>query len=149
MQENLISKTLKGNKSDIPIWFLRQAGRHIPEYFTIRKKETNFIKFCLNEELIIKSTNLPLKYYDLDAAIIFSDILMIPWAMNRNVKFTKNFGPSLNPMIPDETNIIQNLSISSKLQPLKNAISYLRNTLPNYWINWFCRGSLDFSLLYD
>ena len=46
---------------------------------------------------------------------------MIPWAMNRNVKFTKNFGPSLNPMIPDETNIIQNISISCKLQPLKNA----------------------------
>ena len=126
VQENLISKTLKGNKSDIPIWFLRQAGRHIPEYFEIRKKETNFIKFCLNEELIIKSTNLPLKYYDLDAAIIFSDILMIPWAMNRNVKFTKNFGPSLNPMIPDETKILQNISICSKLEPLKNSIRYLR-----------------------
>ena len=100
MQENLISKTLKGNKSDIPIWFLRQAGRHIPEYFEIRKKEANFINFCLNEDLIIKSTKLPLKYYDLDAAIIFSDILMIPWVMGRNVQFTKNFGPSLNPMIP-------------------------------------------------
>ena len=130
MQENLISKTLKGNKSDIPIWFLRQAGRHIPEYFEIRKKETNFVKFCLNEELIIKSTNLPLKYYNLDAAIIFSDILMIPWAMNRNVKFTKNFGPSLNPMIPDETKILQNISICSKLEPLKNSIRYLRKTLP-------------------
>jgi len=92
VQENLISKTLKGVKSDIPIWFLRQAGRHIPEYFEIRKKETNFVKFCLNEELIIKTTNLPLKYYDLDSAIIFSDILMIPWAMNRDVKFTKRGG---------------------------------------------------------
>ena len=130
MNENLISKTIKGRNVDIPIWFLRQAGRHIPEYFKIRKKETNFINFCLNEDLIIKSTSLPLKYYDLDAAIIFSDILMIPWAMDRNVKFTKNFGPSLNPMIPDETNILQNISISSKLEPLKNAIIYLRNTLP-------------------
>ena len=44
---------------------------------------------------------------------------MIPWAMNRNVKFTKNFGPSLNPMIPDETKILKNISISSKLEPLK------------------------------
>ena len=130
MQDNLISKVIKGYKSDIPIWFLRQAGRHIPEYYKIRKKETNFIKFCLNEELVIKSTNLPLKYYDVDAAIIFSDILMIPWAMNRNVKFTKNFGPSMSPMIPDVTNIPQNISIFSKLEPLKNAISYLRNTLP-------------------
>ena len=115
MNENLINKTLNGSNVDTPVWFLRQAGRHIPEYYEIRKKESNFIKFCLNEELIIKSTNLPLKYYDVDAAIIFSDILMIPWAMNRNVKFTKNFGPSLNPMIPDETNIIQNISICTNL----------------------------------
>ena len=119
MLENLISQTLKDKKSNIPIWFLRQAGRHIPEYFEIRKKETDFINFCLNEDLIIESTNLPLKYYDLDAAIIFSDILMIPWAMNRNVEFTKDFGPSLNPMIPDETKILQNISISTKLEPFK------------------------------
>ena len=72
MQENLISKTLKGNKLDIPIWFLSQAGRNIPEYFEIRKKETNFIKFCLNEELIIKSTKLVwLKFsYNYDIMII-------------------------------------------------------------------------------
>ena len=126
MQENLISKTIKGYKSDIPIWFLRQAGRHIPEYYEIRKKETNFINFCLNEELIIRSTKLPLKYYDVDAAIIFSDILMIPWAMNRNVKFKKDFGPSLQPMIPDETKILKNISLNSKLEPLKNSIGYLR-----------------------
>ena len=89
--DNLINKTINGENCDIPVWFLRQAGRHIPEYYEIRQKEKNFIKFCLNEDLIIKSTELPLKYYDLDAAIIFSDILMIPWAMNRNLKFTKNF----------------------------------------------------------
>ena len=130
MKKNLINNVFKQVDSRIPIWFLRQAGRHIPEYFLIRRNEKNFIKFCLNEDLIIKSTTLPLKYYDLDAAIIFSDILMIPWAMNRNVTFTKNFGPSLEPMIPDETKIIQNISINSKLKPLKNSISYLRNKLP-------------------
>ena len=113
MSEDLISKTLKNENTNIPIWFLRQAGRHIPEYFDIREKETDFVKFCLNEDLIIKSTYLPLKYYNVDAAIIFSDILMVPWAMNRNVVFTKNFGPSLTPMIPDETKILQNICISS------------------------------------
>ena len=130
MSENLINEVLKGKNSRIPVWFLRQAGRHIPEYFQIRDKEKDFIKFCLNEELIIKSTNLPLKYYDLDAAIIFSDILMIPWAMNRNVKFIRDFGPSMDPMIPDETKILKNISIASKLEPLKNSINYLRNKLP-------------------
>ena len=130
MSDNLINRVLRDEKKDIPIWFLRQAGRHIPEYFKIKRKETDFISFCLNENLIIESTNLPLKYYDLDAAIIFSDILMIPWAMKRNVKFNKNFGPSLNPMIPEETKILKNVSISSKLEPIKNAINYLRNNLP-------------------
>ena len=130
MSDNLINKTFKNENSSVPIWFLRQAGRHIPEYFKIRASEKNFINFCLNEDLIIRSTTLPLKYYDLDAAIIFSDILMIPWAMDRNVEFKKNFGPSLKPMIPDETKIIQNVSLNSKLEPLKNSICILRNKLP-------------------
>ena len=130
MSDNLITNVFKNKNTSVPIWFLRQAGRHIPEYFQIREKEKNFVNFCLNEELIIKSTTLPLKYYDVDAAIIFSDILMIPWAMDREVKFTKNFGPSMNPMIPDETKILQNISLSSKLEPLNNSISYLRDKLP-------------------
>ena len=71
MSDNLINKVLRDEKKDIPIWFLRQAGRHIPEYFKIKRKETDFISFCLNENLIIESTNLPLKYYDLDALLYF------------------------------------------------------------------------------
>ena len=55
---------------------------------------------------------------------------MIPWAMDRNVKFTKNFGPSLKPMIPNETKFLKNISLSSKLEPLKNSISFLRDNLP-------------------
>ena len=130
MNEKLINNLFNGVNDRVPIWFLRQAGRHIPEYYDIRKKEKNFINFCLNKDLIIESTKLPLKYYDLDAAIIFSDILMIPWAMDRNVRFNKNFGPLLDPMIPDETRILQNVSISTKLKPLENAITDLRNKLP-------------------
>ena len=68
----------KKNVSSSPIWFLRQAGRHIPEYFSIRSQSKNFIDFCLNTDLIVQSTKLPLKYYNIDAAIVFSDILMIP-----------------------------------------------------------------------
>ena len=56
MFKNLITKTLTNERSEVPIWFLRQAGRHIPEYFEIRKKETNFVNFCLNRELIVEST---------------------------------------------------------------------------------------------
>ena len=131
MNQSLISKVFKGKTAKIPVWFLRQSGRHIPEYFKIKEKEQNFIKFCLNEKLIIESTKLPLKYYDLDAAIIFSDILLIPWAMDRNVKFTKSFGPSLDPMVPNETKIIKNIPITKKLEPLENSIKALRNELPS------------------
>ena len=130
MNINLITNLFNKQKCDIPIWFLRQAGRHIPEYFQIREKEKDFISFCLNEALIIESTKLPLKYYDLDAAIIFSDILMIPWAMDRNVRFCRNFGPLLDPMIPNETKIVKNISIQEKLEPLKNSISILKKELP-------------------
>ncbi|MDG2457958.1 MAG: uroporphyrinogen decarboxylase family protein, partial [Alphaproteobacteria bacterium] len=113
-----------------PIWFLRQAGRHIPEYYSIRSRAENFIDFCLSEELIVESTKLPLKYYNIDAAIVFSDILMIPWAMNRNVKFTKNVGPTMDPMLPDETKIIKNINIPLLLKPLENSIKTLRRDLP-------------------
>ena len=131
MNNNLVNQALDNRTSKIPIWFLRQAGRHIPEYFTIRKKEKDFINFCLDEDLVVESTKLPLKYYNLDAAIVFSDILMIPWAMGRNVKFCKNIGPSLDPMIPEETKIKQEISLINKLKPLKNSISILRKDLPS------------------
>ena len=113
-----------------PIWFLRQAGRHIPEYHTIRSQTNNFIEFCLNEELIVKSTLLPLKYYDIDAAIVFSDILMIPWAMGRNVSFVKGLGPTMTPMIPNETAVLKNINISKLLKPLSSALVILKETLP-------------------
>lgn len=130
MHSNIINDLFKGKDyPNIPIWFLRQAGRHIPEYYSIRSRAKNFIDFCLNTELIVESTKLPLKYYNIDAAIVFSDILMIPWAMNRNVQFTKNIGPFMDPMIPNETKIIKNINIFQSLKPLENAIKILRKDL--------------------
>ena len=74
MLNNLINRTLNDGNSEIPVWFLRQAGRHIPEYFEIRRNETNFINFCLNEDLIINSTNLPLMFIILFKSNRFSGI---------------------------------------------------------------------------
>ena len=78
-----------------PIWIMRQAGRYLPEFREIRKKNTDFIKLCLNPELSKEITLQPLKRFELDAAIIFSDILMLPYGMNQKVEFKKNFGPIL------------------------------------------------------
>tara|TARA_B100001063_G_scaffold146945_1_gene137195 strand:- start:1558 stop:2502 length:945 start_codon:yes stop_codon:yes gene_type:complete len=74
---------------------MRQAGRYLPEFRDIRSKNTDFIKLCLNEELSSEITLQPLKRFDFDAAIIFSDILMLPYGLGQEVEFKKNFGPIL------------------------------------------------------
>jgi uroporphyrinogen decarboxylase len=120
----------ENKQKEIPIWFLRQSGRHIPEYFQIRSKARNFVDFCLNKDLIVESTKLPLKYYDLDAAIIFSDILMVPWAMKRDLNFIKGEGPVLTPMIPNETRFKKKQDIFQSLRPIEDAIRVLKKDLP-------------------
>ena len=78
-----------------PIWIMRQAGRYLPEFREIRKKNPNFINLCLNDDLSSEITLQPLQRFDLDAAIIFSDILMLPYGLGQKVEFEKNFGPKL------------------------------------------------------
>ena len=88
----MINKLIKIKNPTIrPKWFLRQAGRHIPEYFSIRNKHQNFIEFCLNEDSIVDVTLLPLKYYNIDAAILFSDILITSF-LGQKVTFRKDIG---------------------------------------------------------
>ena len=89
-----IEEVILKNKTNInPIWIMRQAGRYLPEFREIRKLNTNFIKLCLNEKLSSEITLQPIKRFNLDAAIIFSDILMLPYGLNQKVEFKKNFGP--------------------------------------------------------
>ena len=128
----LLLNSIKDIQKKTPLWFLRQSGRHIPEYFEIRQKAKNFIEFCLNKDLVVESTKLPLKYYDLDAAIIFSDILMIPWAMNRDVKFVKGEGPILNPMVPNVTKIEKKVDIFQSLKSINDAMNILKKDLPSH-----------------
>jgi len=81
--------------SGIPVWFMRQAGRYLPEFREIRKNNLNFIKLCLSSDLVKDITIQPLKRFDLDAVIIFSDILMIPYGLGQEVEFKKGYGPAL------------------------------------------------------
>ena len=79
-----IQECIKNKKVDSkPIWFMRQAGRYLPECREIRKNNQDFIKLCLNENLSSIITLQPIKRFGFDAAIIFSDILMLPYAMNQ------------------------------------------------------------------
>ena len=77
------------------VWFMRQAGRYLPEFRKIRIQNQNFINLCLNSKLSSEITLQPIKRFNLDSAIIFSDILMVPYALNQKVEFIKNDGPKL------------------------------------------------------
>ena len=105
------------NTSSNPIWIMRQAGRYLPEFREIRKKNPNFISLCLNKELSAEITLQPLKRFDLDAAIIFSDILMLPYGLNQKVEFKKDFGPLLGELDLDIISNIDEIDFVQKLLP--------------------------------
>ncbi len=91
LHEVIINK----NTNIKPVWIMRQAGRYLPEFRIIRKENPNFIELCLNHKLSSEITLQPIKRFNLDAAIIFSDILMLPYGLKQKVEFQKNFGPVL------------------------------------------------------
>ena len=115
----------ENNTSKKPIWLMRQAGRYLPEFREIRKENPNFIKLCLNEELVPKITLQPLQRFNLDAAIIFSDILMIPFGLGQKVEFKKNFGPMLGSVHELYTSHNNVSSFSKKLAPVYNSMKKL------------------------
>ena len=104
------------------IWLMRQAGRYLPEFRNIRSKNTDFIKLCLDEDLSSEITVQPLKRFDIDAAIIFSDILLVPYALGQSVKFKKDFGPLLGNIDFSKISKIGESEFSEKLKPVYNAI---------------------------
>ena len=110
-----------------PIWIMRQAGRYLPEFRKIRKLNPDFIKLCLNEVLSSEITVQPLKRFDLDAAIIFSDILMLPYGLNQKVEFKKNFGPLLGQININEMLKISETDFVEKIFPVYKAIKKVSN----------------------
>ena len=117
-------------KKIVPKWFLRQAGRHIPEYFTIRQKHRDFVDFCFNEQSIIEATILPLKYYNIDAAILFSDILLIPHCLGQKVTFKKGVGPVLQDIDINENFLKKDIDLND-FNPIKKAIIQIKKQIPS------------------
>ena len=105
-----------------PIWIMRQAGRYLPEFREIRKNNPNFINLCLNDNLSSEITLQPLKRFDIDAAIIFSDILMLPYGLGQKVKFEKNFGPKLDKLNLSDVAKIDEIDFVEKIYPVYKAI---------------------------
>ena len=118
-----IKDCIKGNKiGSVPVWFMRQAGRYLPEFREIRSKNTNFINLCLNPKLSKEISIQPLKRFNLDALIIFSDILFIPYALGQTVEFEKNFGPKLGELNYKDILDKSDEEISLKLNPIYELI---------------------------
>ena len=120
---NTVIRDYINNKSSkTPIWLMRQAGRYLPEFRKIREKNTDFIKLCLNHELSTEITLQPLRRFQLDAAIIFSDILMIPYGLNQEVNFKKNFGPLLGELNLNLISSLEEKDFIKKVNPVYKAI---------------------------
>ena len=118
IQETIINK----KTNNTPIWLMRQAGRYLPEFREIRKINPDFINLCLNEKLSSEITLQPLKRFELDAAIIFSDILMLPYGLNQKVEFKKDFGPQLGPLSLKEISNVEEVDFLEKLKPIYKSI---------------------------
>ena len=129
IQETIINKNTKSTS----IWLMRQAGRYLPEFREIRKLNKDFIKLCLNENLSAEITLQPLKRFDLDAAIIFSDILMLPYGLNQKIEFEKNFGPKLGPLDLKEISKTNEINFIERINPVYKSIKKVSedNTIKN------------------
>ena len=126
---NSLKEILKNKKICKSVWFMRQAGRYLPEFREIRSQNQNFINLCLNSELSSEITLQPIKRFNLDSAIIFSDILMVPYALNQKVEFIENIGPVLEEFNFKKFLNNDNISLTQKLHPVYEAIRKTRKKL--------------------
>lgn len=114
-----------------PVWIMRQAGRYLPEYLEIRKNCENFLDLCYNPKLASEVTIQPISRFDLDAAIIFSDILVIPDALGVDVKFVKNEGPKLSKTLNKNDLVKLNQdNLIRHLEPVFENLSLTKSRLP-------------------
>ena len=147
-----LKKILIDKKNCKSIWFMRQAGRYLPEFRKIRLNNPNFIELCLNSELSSEITLHPIKRFDLDSAIIFSDILMVPFALGQKVEFIKNKGPILSNFNLKRFLENDKITFTHRLHPIYKAIEKTRKKLDKSKqgkiINFLYWSSMDFIDLY-
>jgi uroporphyrinogen decarboxylase len=124
-------EVLSGRKQAVPpIWMMRQAGRYLPEYRALRAKAGGFLDLCFTPEYAAEVTLQPIRRFDFDAAIIFSDILVIPHALGRSVRFESGEGPRLDPLdTPEKITTLISRADFAKLEPVFEALRRVRGTL--------------------
>ena len=127
-----ILRVLAGERIDPPpLWFMRQAGRYLPEYREIRGKAPDFLSFCFDPDLAVEATLQPIRRYETDAAILFSDILVVPYAVGQDVAFKEGEGPVLTPVRDrDAIAALTRGETPDRLAPVMETVRRLRRELP-------------------
>ncbi len=125
----IIQDCINKKSTKSPVWLMRQAGRYLPEFRFIRKKNQDFIQLCLNTKLASEITIQPITRFDFDAAIVFSDILLVPYALGQQVNFKKDFGPDLEKIDLKILNHVKQKDFLAKLNPVYETIKETKNKL--------------------
>jgi uroporphyrinogen decarboxylase len=134
-------EVLAGHRQAVPpIWMMRQAGRYLPEYREVRARAGGFLDLCFTPDFAVEVTLQPIRRFAFDAAIIFSDILVIPYALGRSVRFEVGEGPRLDPLdTPDKVATLATQADFSKLEPVYEALRRVRRELdPTIALIGFC-----------
>lgn len=113
-----------------PVWLMRQAGRYLPEYRETRQKAGTFLDLCYNPDLAVEVTMQPIRRFGFDASILFSDILVVPHALGRNLSFEEGMGPRMDPISPEEIERLNTDRFHRHLAPVYETVSRLRFELP-------------------
>ncbi len=132
---------LSGQRQPVPpLWMMRQAGRYLPEYREVRAKAGGFLDLCFTPEFAAELTLQPIRRFDFDAAIIFSDILVIPYALGRAIRFEVGEGPRLDPLdTPEKIKTLASEADFAKLEPVYEALRRVRAALdPKIALIGFC-----------
>jgi uroporphyrinogen decarboxylase len=144
-RENLpaLLRVLSGERLDPPpIWIMRQAGRYLPEYRELRTRAKSFLEFCYSPALATEAVMQPLRRFPLDAAILFSDILVVPDALGRKVWFVEGEGPRLEPLIGEERwSFGEAEKAIQRLAPVYEAVERIKAAIPkDVALIGFCGG---------
>lgn len=131
MTQRRLMKVLNGETlTPAPIWLMRQAGRYLPEYRETRKVAGSFLDLCYNPDLATEVTLQPIRRFGLDAAILFSDILVVPDGLDRNVRFEEGRGPLMDPIDISDIAKLDRSRVIPHLKPVFETVSKLRQDLP-------------------
>src|SRR5580698_1667655 len=131
VSKNLLASLRKEKTARPSFWFMRQAGRYLPEYRELRSKANNFLDFCYAPSMACEATLQPIRRFGMDGAIIFSDILVVPHALGADVRFEEGHGPVLKPVQTlDDLKLLGMKHVKEKLTPVYEALKMTAAKLP-------------------